>query len=164
MAMAGSGRACGSTNEIAQTDPSYAVITNPNLLRVGQKLWVPDEQAETPTVEAGPGVRFVRPLDGAVVSPTLEVEVAATGLTVEQAGEVRPLSGHMHVLVDTDFVPAGEIIPRDDEYIHYWQGELTSTLTLEPGEHVLRLQFSDGAHFALESEEYRDTSTVTVAE
>jgi hypothetical protein len=33
---------------------------------------------------------------------------------------------------------------------------------LEPGEHVLRLQFANGAHIALDGPAYRDEITVTV--
>jgi hypothetical protein len=107
-------------------------------------------------------VQIVSPADGAVVPRQFEVTMAATELTVEQAGEVREGAGHMHLLVNTDYIAAGDLIPRDAQHIHYWQGELTGTLTLEPGVHVLRLQFSDGAHIALEGDQYRDQITVTV--
>jgi hypothetical protein len=39
---------------------------------------------------------------------------------------------------------------------------MTTTLELEPGLHTLRLQVANGAHLALEGEQYRDTITVTV--
>ena len=48
--------------------------------------------------------------------------------------------------------------------IHFGQGQLTTTLDLEPGEHTLRLQFADGAHIALDGDQYRDEITVVVAE
>jgi len=40
---------------------------------------------------------------------------------------------------------------------------LETTLTLKPGVHVLRLQFANGAHIALDGDQYRDEITVTVA-
>lgn len=120
------------------------------------------------TVEAGgevvsPTVRFAAPLDGDEVPLRFEVAMAAEGLLVEPAGEIRPGAGHFHILVDTDFIPAGELVPFDEQHLHFGRGQLTTTLELEPGEHLLRLQFANGAHIALEGEQYQDTITVTVA-
>ena len=112
---------------------------------------------------SGPGVRFVSPANGAVVPPKFGVTMMANELTVEPAGEINPDAGHFHILVDTDFVPAGDIIINDAQHIHYGKGQLTTTLELEPGEHVLRLQFANGAHVALDGPQYQDTITVTVA-
>ncbi len=117
----------------------------------------------TPTAEVGAGVAFVAPLDGAVVSSTFVVTMAANGLTVEPAGTINPGAGHFHILVDTDFVPAGDVIITDDQHIHFGKAQMTTTLTLDPGVHVLRLQFANGAHIALDGDQYRDTITVTVA-
>jgi hypothetical protein len=88
----------------------------------------------------------------------------ATGLTVEPAGEVREGAGHMHIVVDTDFVEAGEVVLFDEQHLHFGKGQLTTTLTLTAGIHVLGLQFANGAHIALDGDQYRDTVTVTVAE
>jgi hypothetical protein len=113
---------------------------------------------------AAQGVRFLEPLGGAVVPPTFTVAMSATGLTVEPAGEIRPNAGHMHILVDSDFVPPGEVLIFDEQHLHFGMGQLTTTLALDPGEHVLRLQFANGAHIALDGEQYQDTITVTVEE
>ena len=90
--------------------------------------------------------------------------MAANGLTVEPAGEIHEGAGHMHILVDTDFTPPGEVILTDAQHLHYGKGQLTTTLALDPGVHVLHLQFANGAHIALDGDQYRDTITVTVAE
>ena len=121
----------------------------------------------TVAVEAGPvspSVGFELPADGAKVSSPFEVVMAAAGLVVEPSGEINEGAGHFHILVDTDFTPTGEVIPTDDQHLHYGQGQTTISLELEPGEHTLRLQFADGAHTALEGEQYRDTITVFVEE
>ncbi|MEM7132455.1 MAG: DUF4399 domain-containing protein [Chloroflexota bacterium] len=124
-----------------------------------------DEITVTVVDEGGePGVSFVSPSEGETVPSTFEVEMMATGLEVEPAGEIKEGSGHMHILVDTDFVEAGELIINDETHLHYGQGQLTTTLELEPGEHVLRLQFANGAHIALDGDQYRDEITVTVEE
>ena len=126
-----------------------------------------DQYRDTITVlvEAGdpsPSVRFEQLADGATVTSPFEVVMAATGLTVEPSGEVNEGAGHFHILVDTDFTPVGEVIPTDEQNLHYGQGQTTATLELEPGEHTLRLQFADGLHTALEGDQYTDTITVIV--
>jgi hypothetical protein len=122
------------------------------------------EAVAPPPVTNEPGVHFVKPLDGAVVSPTFEVAMVANGLTVEPAGEIHEGAGHMHILVDTDFVEAGEVVPFDSDHLHFGKGQLTTVLTLTPGIHVLNLQFANGGHIALDGEQYHDTITVTVTE
>ena len=126
-----------------------------------------DQYRDTITVlvEAGdqsPSVRFEQPADGATVASPFEVVMAATGLIVEPSGEVNEGAGHFHILVNTDFTPAGEVIPTDELHLHYGQGQTTATLELEPGEYTLRLQFADGLHTALEGDQYRDTITIIV--
>jgi hypothetical protein len=173
-----------ATNEKAQSDSRFTVIDDPDSLEVGQLLWIPNLPAEdgeasveetvavtdtatgdavTGTVSESVGVRFVEPLNGAVVSPTFNVVMEAVGLNVEPAGEIHEGAGHFHILVDTDFVPPGELLPFDEQYLHFGRGQLTTTLELEPGIHTLRLQFGNGAHMALEGEQYQDTITVTVS-
>jgi formylglycine-generating enzyme required for sulfatase activity len=107
-------------------------------------------------------VRFVEPADGAMVTSPFEVVMAATDLLIEPAGEIHPGAGHFHILVDTDFVAPGELIPFDETHHHFGQGQTSTTLELPPGVHTLRLQFANGAHIALEGEQYRDEITVTV--
>ena len=126
-----------------------------------------DQYRDTITVvvessTGSPAVGFEQPADGATVSSPFEVVMAATGLVVEPSGEINEGAGHFHILVDTDFIAAGQVIPTDEQHLHYGQGQTTISLELEPGEHTLHLQFADGAHIALEGDQYRDTITVVV--
>jgi len=107
-------------------------------------------------------VYFVTPDNGATVPEKFEVAMAATGLIVEPSGPIEPNAGHFHILVDQDFIPAGQAIPKDATHLHFGKGELHTTLTLTPGKHTLRLQFANGAHIALDGAQYRDEITVTV--
>ena len=109
-------------------------------------------------------VRFATPTDGATVPPAFDIVMAANGLIVEPAGEPRPNAGHFHVIVDSDYIPAGELIPKDDTHLHFGAAQLTGAVELEPGPHTLRLQFADGAHTALEGDQYRAEIGVIVAE
>ncbi|MCE7987774.1 MAG: DUF4399 domain-containing protein [Caldilinea sp. CFX5] len=174
-----------ATNAKAERDPRFSRITNPSRIQVGQRLWLPNT-ADLPLITAGAAanqpttmtpattattstatspqsVRFVTPVAGATVPPTFTIAMTATGLTVEPAGAINENAGHFHILVDTDFVEAGEVILNDEQHLHYGKGQYTTTLNLEPGEHVLRLQFANGAHIALDGPAYQDTITVTVA-
>ncbi len=109
-------------------------------------------------------VHIASPTDGATVPPTFTVVMAATGLAVEPSGAVNTGAGHLHLLVDSDFVEAGTAIPVDATHLHFGKAQLTGTVTLEPGEHVLRLQFANGLHIAQEGEQYQDEVTVNVVE
>lgn len=171
-----------ATNAKAATDPRFTPITDPRRIRAGQLLWIPNS-ADVPLITAdsastvqppaqptpapaptAPSVRFASPANGATVSPSVAIVMAASGLVVEPAGEIHEGAGHFHILVDTDFVPAGEVIITDKQHLHFGKGQYTTTLELPPGEHVLRLQFANGAHIALEGEAYQDEITVNVAE
>ena len=107
-------------------------------------------------------VHFVQPQDGAEVESPFTVQFAATGLTVEPAGEVHEGAGHFHILINEPFVPAGEVIPKDATHLHFGDGALQTQLDLAPGTYTLRLQFANGAHVALEGDQYRDQITITV--
>ena len=123
----------------------------------------PDSEAPPEEVEE-PVVFFRQPTTNAIVPPTFTVRMGAEGLTVEPSGEVRAGAGHFHILVDTEFIPAGSVVPADDQHLHYGDGALEAELSLSPGEHTLYLQFTDGAHTALEGDQYRDTIIVFVEE
>jgi hypothetical protein len=108
-------------------------------------------------------VMFVKPADGATVTSPFLVGWAASGLIIEAAGKsIRPEGGHLHLLVDEDFIPGGEAIPMDETHLHFGKGQTSTELTLEPGEHVLRLQMANGAHIAQDGPQYQDEITVTV--
>jgi hypothetical protein len=124
-------------------------------------------RAETQVIveQGAPSARvmFIKPANGAIVSPTFLVGWAASGLIIESAGAViRAEGGHLHVLINTPFVPAGEAIPTDEAHLHFGRGQTSTELTLEPGEHTLRLQMANGAHIAQEGAQYQDEITVTV--
>ena len=103
------------------------------------------------------GVSFASPEDGAEVTSPVTLEFAATGLTIEAAGEVNLDAGHFHLFVDADCVAEGTVI--GDEAQHFGDASTSTELELEPGEHTLCLQLADGAHTALP---YTATITITV--
>jgi hypothetical protein len=117
-----------------------------------------------PAAGAGgaPRVSFSTPADGATVSSPVHVTLAAEDFIVERAGEVKAGAGHLHIMVDADCAAAGEIIAKDDNHLHYGQGQLSADLELAPGPHTLCLQAGDGAHTALSGDGLRQTISITV--
>ena len=110
----------------------------------------------------GPRVSFASPADGATVSSPAHVVLTAENFTIEPAGEVKAGAGHLHIMVDTGCIAAGEVITKDDQHLHYGQGQLEADLELAPGTHTLCLQAADGAHTALSEDGLKQTITITV--
>jgi hypothetical protein len=108
---------------------------------------------ELPAVPAGARVLFVAPKDGEkIVGPlengkvTVALKMGAEGITVQPAGPVAAGSGHHHVLIDVEPVAKGTVVPKDEQHVHFGQGQTEATLALAPGPHTLQLQFADGIH------------------
>lgn len=97
------------------------------------------------------GVSFAEPADGATVSSPVRVVMQSEEVTIEPAGEVQEGTGHFHVMVDVGCVEPGEVIPSDDDHLHFGDGSSETSVELEPGEHTLCLQVGDGLHTALDA-------------
>ncbi|RIK40769.1 MAG: rod shape-determining protein RodA [Chloroflexi bacterium] len=123
----------------------------------------PQSAAQPAQVSSGPRVFFVEPASGAEVSSPVTVKFGAEGFTVEPAGEaVKPDHGHLHVMVDTDCIPAAQGIPNDETHLHYGKAQMEAEIELSPGEHTLCLQAADSNHVALAGEGMTHVITVKV--
>lgn len=111
---------------------------------------------------AGPRVRFAEPADGATAASPLKVVMAAENFTVEPAGDVRDGAGHLHIMLDTPCLSPGEVIPKDEQHLHFGDGSTEAEVELSPGAHTLCLQAADGAHTALAGDGMTQTITVNV--
>lgn len=92
---------------------------------------------ERPTTEAT--VRILSPDDGEVVRGDVEVAIELEGAEIasQTTTDLRPDEGHIHVLVD-------------DELVSMTEG-LTQTLPdLEPGTHLLKIEFVANDHAPFE--------------
>ncbi|MCM0612999.1 DUF4399 domain-containing protein [Marinobacter sediminum] len=116
----------------------------------------------TPAPE-GAAVYFVTPSDGQTVSTPVTVRFGLDGLGVAPAGVEREGTGHHHLLVDLDDLPAlDQPIPADDHHVHFGGGQTQTTLDLAPGEHTLQLLMGDYQHMPHEPPVMSEKITITV--
>ena len=105
---------------------------------------------------------FITPGDAATVAGPVSVEFGLEGMSVVAAGVNEAHSGHHHLLVDTDLPELGLPIPADANHIHFGDASTSTELTLEPGEHTLRLLLGDHLHIPHDPPVMSDTITITV--
>jgi len=94
----------------------------------------------------GAKVFFKNLKDGQSVKSPFKVEMGVSGIALDTAGALKPASGHHHLLVDADSIPAGTVVPKDSTHLHFGKAQTETTLTLTPGKHKLTLQYADGIH------------------
>ncbi|MCY4418531.1 MAG: DUF4399 domain-containing protein [Cytophagales bacterium] len=110
-----------------------------------------------------PRVFFRNLQDGDIVESPLYVEMAVQGWVVRPAGKVKKYTGHHHILINRPFIPKGEIVPKDENNLHFGKGEINTVLNLAPGKYTLCLQFADGAHVSY-GKELSSTINIIVEE
>ena len=125
------------------------------------------EEAEAAPEEASmdmtPGVFFIAPEEGSTVSSPVTMEFGNEHFTIEPITDpltVHEGAGHHHIGLDTDCLPAGEIIPEASPWVHFGDGSNTIEMQLEPGPHRVCLQIGDGEHRTLEGMSAEVTFTV----
>lgn len=110
----------------------------------------------------GASVFFITPSDGATVSNPFRVEFGIAQMSVVKAGEMATAAGHHHLLIDTEIPNLGEPVPADSRHIHFGDASTSTELTLEPGQHTLRLLFADYRHIPHDPVVQSDAITITV--
>lgn len=92
-------------------------------------------------------VTFASPKDGATVSSPVKVVMSST-VKLRPAGEDPQdhKTGHHHLIIDSNPIPAGEVVPTDEKHVHFGKGQTETEVKLAPGPHTLILQLADGAH------------------
>ena len=62
------------------------------------------------------------------------------------AGNMKPHSGHHHLLIDAPLPALDQPNPSDFNHLHFGRGQDEAELTLTPGKHTLQLLLGDGNH------------------
>ena len=125
----------------------------------------PAEQPALPRSAAPDGARvfFITPADGETVSNPVKIEFGIEGMSVVAAGVDETHSGHHHLIIDADLPEnLGMPIPADDNYIHFGDASTSTEVTLEPGQHTLRLLLGDHLHIPHDPPVTSDVITITV--
>ena len=91
-------------------------------------------------------VSLLEPANGATVSSPFKVRFGVQGMVVAPAGDVVANSGHHHLLINQEAVPAGVSVPVTPQHIHFGKGQTETDVTLPPGTYKLTAQFANGAH------------------
>jgi hypothetical protein len=110
----------------------------------------------------GAEVYFISPLDGAVVSSPVTVRFGLRGMGVAPAGVDNPMTGHHHLLIDTDLPRLDLPLPNDANHRHFGGGQTEVTLELPPGQHTLQLLVGDMRHVPHDPAIQSEKITITV--
>ncbi len=104
--------------------------------------------------------------DGAVVQSPFRVKFGIQGFGITPAGTAgkrRHTAGHHHLLVDVEQLPDLDApIAKDEQYLHFDQGETEVLLELPPGRHTLQLLLGDEQHEPQDPPLYSEKITITV--
>lgn len=120
-------------------------------------------QAGTPAPQ-GAAVFFRNLHEGTTVTSPFHVEFGVRNMSIVPAGENKPASGHVHLLIDTDGLPPlDQPIPKDAQHVHYGKGQNEASVDLPPGRHTLQLLLGDYQHVPHEPPVASDKITITVA-
>ena len=86
--------------------------------------------------------------DGDTVLSPFTIEMGVVGMVIQPAGSVQAGTGHHHILINRPFMSYGDIIPMDDQHLHYGKGDTVAEISLPEGKHQLTLQFANGMHMS----------------
>jgi len=129
-----------------------------------------DEKHERQPSPKGAKVYIVTPKDGKTVKKKFKVVFGLKGMGICPAGITAqgipiPGTGHHHLLVDVDKMPAMDKplsaeIP--DKIMHFGKGQTETMVELAPGKHTLQLVFADYAHVPHQKPVVSKKITITV--
>lgn len=108
---------------------------------------MPIHAAERSPAPEGAAVYFISPVDGAQLSSPVTVRFGLTNMGIAPAGTARQNTGHHHLLIDMESLPAlDQSLPATEQIIHFGGGQTEATIELAPGKHQLQLLLGDHLH------------------
>jgi len=140
----------GGTASTSPASTAAAPAVDPAAIKtaVDEALAARDAEDTKIHADAGPAVYFVNLRDGETVSSPFRVVFGVYGMGVAPALTAKDLTGHHHLLIDTE-LSAEEMkfaIPNDDKHVHYGTGATEAQLMLPAGQHTLQIVFGNKNH------------------
>ena len=145
------------TQEAAAIDPLAKGLDLSPLL----DLLVDNEHVLKIFHAGGQDVEIIYNLTGKTPHPIFDTQIAMCSRSSMRAGDMTADTGHHHLLINTDDIAEGAVIPMDDKHRHFGKGQTETELTLPPGHYRLTMQFADGAHRSY-GDKLRKTIEITV--
>ena len=101
--------------------------------------------------------------NGDTVSSPFSVEFGLEGMDVVPAGTEQEYSGHHHLIIDQDELPALDMpIPADSLHVHFGKGQTRTELALSPGQHTLQIVLGNHLHIPHDPPVVSEKITITV--
>ena len=108
-------------------------------------------------------VFIISPLNKEIVSSPVEIIFGITNMTVAPAGIKKELSGHHHLIIDTNILPnLSRPIPSNEKHLHFGKGQTRTFIDLKSGTHTLQLIFGDYVHIPHDKPLISKKITITV--
>lgn len=141
---------------------TLSALTLGGVLLLGSSLTAWAEIPRSAAPEAA-SLYFIEPQDGATLERTFTVRFGLKGMGVAPAGVALASTGHHHLLVNLDELPAMDApLPMTEQVRHFGGGQTETELTLPPGTHTLQLLLGDQSHVPHEPPVLSSRITVTV--
>ncbi len=106
-------------------------------------------------------VYIVSPQDGDTVESTFKVVFGLSGMGIAPAGIEKEHTGHHHLLVDQESLPA-KGLPMGNPPLHFGKGQTETEVTLEPGTHTLQLILGNHLHVPHDPAVVSEKITITI--
>lgn len=139
----------GTSNTPAASAPAAAAADPAAVQKaVDEALAKRDADDTKIHADAGPAVYFVNLHDGETVTSPVRVVFGLYGMGVAPALTAKDLTGHHHLLIDTE-LSAEEMkfaIPNDAQHMHFGGGQTETVLQLPAGKHTLQIVFGNKNH------------------
>jgi len=107
-------------------------------------------------------VYFITPVDGETVINPVVLKFGLKNMRAVPLWINEENTGHHHLIIDTVLPNLNLPIPKDDQHIHYGQGETETELTLPSGQHTLQLLLADSSHIPHDPPVYSEPISITV--
>ena len=119
--------------------------------------------ADLPQTKSPEGARvyIITPEDGAVVTSPVTIRFGLSGMGVAPAGADAANTGHHHLLIDGDELPAGGM-PMGGSVTHFGGGQTETTVEMEKGQHTIQLILGDKNHVQHNPPVISEKITITV--